>query len=377
MTKLNKIAIIDADLIGRKRHNFPNLVCMKISGYHKSLGDSVVLKRDYDGLQNFDKVYIAKVFTDTRCPEHVLKLPNVTYGGTGFYFDKAPMLPSIIEHHMPDYDLYADYVAECASIGKKISDTYTDYSIGYLTRGCFRKCEFCVNQKYDRAFKNSSLAEFLDTNKKKICLLDDNFLSHPDWREMLLELKATGKRFVFKQGLDERLLTPEKCEMLFEGNYDGDVVFAFDNLDDYDLIEQKLKMLGKYRNGKRIKFYVLCAFDRSGCYNEDFWLQDIESIFKRVDLLAKHKATPYLMRYEKYNNSPVRGMYITLARWINQPQFYKKMSFGEFIQANGEKSASRRYLIDFLDKFNGFDCTWLNWKCENRSKKNDEIRKSF
>ena len=30
-----KIAIIDADLIGRKKHRFPNLASMKISGWHK------------------------------------------------------------------------------------------------------------------------------------------------------------------------------------------------------------------------------------------------------------------------------------------------------------------------------------------------------
>lgn len=30
------IAIIDADLIGRKKHRFPNLACMKISSYYKS-----------------------------------------------------------------------------------------------------------------------------------------------------------------------------------------------------------------------------------------------------------------------------------------------------------------------------------------------------
>ena len=29
------IAIIDADLLGRKKHRFPNLACMKISGYWK------------------------------------------------------------------------------------------------------------------------------------------------------------------------------------------------------------------------------------------------------------------------------------------------------------------------------------------------------
>lgn len=43
-----KIAVIDADLIGRKRHRFPNLVCMKLSGFYKKLGDEVILKTDYD-----------------------------------------------------------------------------------------------------------------------------------------------------------------------------------------------------------------------------------------------------------------------------------------------------------------------------------------
>jgi len=63
-----KIAIIDADLIGRKRHRFPNLACMKLSGYHKDKGDSVALTTDYEDLQQFDHVYVSKVFTDTPIP---------------------------------------------------------------------------------------------------------------------------------------------------------------------------------------------------------------------------------------------------------------------------------------------------------------------
>jgi len=105
-----KIAIIDADLIGRKRHRFPNLACMKLSGYHNSCGDEVILKTDYGGLDNFDKVYISRVFTDTKVPDAVLKLANVSFGGTGFYYDKAPKLPDEVEHHKPDYHLYDDWV---------------------------------------------------------------------------------------------------------------------------------------------------------------------------------------------------------------------------------------------------------------------------
>lgn len=98
-----KIAVLDADLIARKRHRFPNLVCMKLSGYHKSVADEVTLKTDYADLDKFDKVYIAKVFTNTKVPSEVLHRKNVLYGGTGFFYDKAVPLPYIIEHHMPDY----------------------------------------------------------------------------------------------------------------------------------------------------------------------------------------------------------------------------------------------------------------------------------
>ena len=38
------VAIIDADLNGRLKHRFPNLVCMKLSSYHKSRGDTIILK---------------------------------------------------------------------------------------------------------------------------------------------------------------------------------------------------------------------------------------------------------------------------------------------------------------------------------------------
>lgn len=44
------IGIIDADLLGRKKHRFPNLVCEKLSGYWKRQGEEVELLLDYDHL---------------------------------------------------------------------------------------------------------------------------------------------------------------------------------------------------------------------------------------------------------------------------------------------------------------------------------------
>ena len=165
---MGKIAVIDADLIGRSRHRFPNLACMKLSGWHKGIGDEVTLKTDYEGLAGFDQVYLSKVFTDTEVPEDVLNMENISYGGTGFYYDKAPALPEEVEHCMPDYHLYDGWVAEKLESGCRRNDYrfYLDYSIGFLTRGCFRKCQFCVNQNYDRVQMHSPLEEFVAPGRK-------------------------------------------------------------------------------------------------------------------------------------------------------------------------------------------------------------------
>lgn len=63
-----KIGIVDADLIGRKKHRFPNLACEKISGYWKGQGAEVHLLLDYLFSEDFDHIYISKVFTDTEVP---------------------------------------------------------------------------------------------------------------------------------------------------------------------------------------------------------------------------------------------------------------------------------------------------------------------
>ena len=65
----------------------------------------------------------------------------------------------------------------------------------------------------------------------------------------------------------------------------------------------------------------------------------------------KYHCLPYIMRYQNKNetpwkNSKFRGMYITLARWCNQPSFFKKKSFKEFCKAKGNKS-SFKYMSEF------------------------------
>lgn len=241
------IGLIDADLLDNgTRH--PNLALMKISGYMKDKGNNTDLLLDYNNINNYDEVYVSKVFTFTKVPINIDAFPHIKKGGTGFFADGGPNLSCEIEHHMPDYSLYNKFIAKEIERGIKplrFSD-YTDYSIGFATRGCFRKCDFCVNKKYEQVIRHAPVKEFLDPKRKKIYLWDDNILGYKKWNEVLDELEKTNRYFQFRQGLDIRLMTEEKAKRLSEVKYYGDFIFAFDYIKDRKIIEEKLALWKKH-----------------------------------------------------------------------------------------------------------------------------------
>lgn len=353
---------------------------MKLSAYYKKLGYQVELKMDYDNLYQYDKVFISKVFMDTEIPfeptdktlrkedtiidfykdNELLNMNNVYFGGTGFYYDKAPPLPDEIEHIMPDYHLYDDYINEKIQNGNKEKDFdyFINYSIGMTTRGCIRQCSFCVNKNYKQAILHSPVEEFLDKSRKYICLLDDNVFACKDWKNVFNQLLKTNKRFQFKQGLDERLLTDEKAKVLFkESKWIGDYIFAFDNIKDKQIIEEKLKLIRKYTN-RKIKFYVFCAYnhEQEGFYNQEFWHKDLTDLFERIKILMQYGCHPYIMRYKDYLNSPYKGAYINICSWCNQPHLFSKKSFREYCYAENERyknksSATIKYMKQIENDF--------------------------
>lgn len=363
-----KIGLIDADLLDNGTKH-PNLALMKISGFMKEQGHETSLLLDYNNIREYDKVYISKVFTFTNIPIDIKNYDNIEYGGTGFFFDTAPNLPDEIEHHMPDYHLYDIFIEKEINRGVKplkFKD-YTDYSIGFATRGCFRKCSFCVNRKYNRVVKHSPVDEFLDKSRRYIYLWDDNFLAYPKWNEVLDELEETNKPFQFRQGLDIRLMTEEKAKRLSQMKYHGDYIFAFDHIKDREIIEKKLAIWKKYCN-KTTKLYILSAYE-----SQDE--KDIKSIFERIRILMRYSCLPYIMRYNSYEASEYRGMYINLARWCNQPSFYKKKSFREFCLANQKQNskvecATVRYMKDFEKKHPEIAKEYFDMKFEVESKIN-------
>lgn len=98
------IGILDADLLDNgTRH--PNLALMKISGFLKEKGHKVELVSSYDTIEQYEKIYLSRVFNFTNIPEGILTKENsfagskesdyllkgkntskkkIVFGGTGF-----------------------------------------------------------------------------------------------------------------------------------------------------------------------------------------------------------------------------------------------------------------------------------------------------
>ena len=67
-----KIAIIDADLLGRTKHRFPNLVCEKLSAYWKEHGEFeskiIVRRRDWMLIDGYSSYRIAEEYDIEKIP---------------------------------------------------------------------------------------------------------------------------------------------------------------------------------------------------------------------------------------------------------------------------------------------------------------------
>ena len=69
------IGLIDVD-----GHNYPNIPLMKISAYHKSLGDNVEMVIPVER-KHYDKVYMSKVFSFTPDYPYFIDADKISRGG--------------------------------------------------------------------------------------------------------------------------------------------------------------------------------------------------------------------------------------------------------------------------------------------------------
>lgn len=283
-----RIGLIDVD-----SHNFPNLALMKISAYHKKIGDEVEW---CNHLVHYDIVYKSKVFSDEYSVDDntVINAKKVVVGGTGYGLEGK--LPDEIEHIYPDYSLYP----------KLTKDT----AYGFLTRGCPRNCPFCIVSKKEGKIskKVANLSEFW-RGQKNIKLLDPNILACKENRELLQQLVDSKANVDFTQGLDARLVTSKNIEILSKIKVKM-VHFAFDLIKDEKPIVEGLKM---YKQATTIKE------EKTGVYILTNYNTTIDEDLYRIKKVQELGYRPYVMIFEK--NKATKKLK-ELQRWCNNRIIY-------------------------------------------------------
>jgi hypothetical protein len=331
-----KIGIVDIDSI------IPNLALMKISAKHKKKGDTVKLINHPEinptlYRNEFDKVYISVVFSNniekTKKYAGFLK-GNVEIGG--YFFDKGKELSYDVEHIMPDYELYDGKV--CRRCGHNIKKCRCRkgpepsemwYSMGFTTRGCFRKCPWCIVPKKEGMIRaNTDIYEFWNPKHKHIDLLDNNPMGHKKQFEKIAKQIVKEDLTVSFHGLDARILNDRNTETLSKLRIKPEPRFAFDTMEAEDGVVRAIKLLKKH-GIKRALWYVLVGFDTT--WNEDMY---------RVKLLKKYEQRPYVMRYKtvKDSNHPLYRKYNLFSSWVNQYRFFSSMSFEKFVELTKDRS---------------------------------------
>lgn len=287
-----RIGIHDSDNTG-----FPNLALMKLSAWHKAQGDTVEW---WNALLPYDKVYSSKVFTFT--PENPYLPENTVKGGTGYGI--LDELPPEIDAMFPDYSIYP----KC------------DHAIGFLTRGCIRKCPWCIVPKKEGKIKPyMSWQKIKRPDSRDIVFLDNNVLAHEWGLKQIEDMGGKNVRVDFNQGLDARLITDDVAQMLARLKWINYIRMSADTDAMLDVVLIAIERLGKYGvKPYRVFVYVL--------------IQDIESGERRAIALRDVGANPFAQPYRDFTtNAEPPQEQRDLARWVNHKAIFKTVkTFAEY-----------------------------------------------
>lgn len=291
-----RIALIDS----RATRTLYPLGLLKLGAWRKRLGDKCKLfPREIPSRGRFDEIWISTLFT-FEIPEAVRLVQDakktgarVVVGGIAASLMPEPFkragaivrtgLIREAEREIPDYSLLPDP---------------PEIVISHTSRGCVRKCGFCMVKNLEPEYKNRpDWPRDIPAGAKKIIFFDNNWLAKPieairaDVAE-IKKLQARGLRKIdFNQALDCRLLTDELADLIAELPHDP-IRFAFDGLHEDGYFQRAIERIAK-RKRQTIVSDVLYNFTDSP---EDFYYR-IREIAKLEEKFKCH-IVAFPMRYQ-------------------------------------------------------------------------------
>lgn len=327
---MNRILLIEPSY----RNKYPPLGLMKISAYHKLLGDEVFFCKGTNSIlrqEKWDRIYLTTLFTfhwssTIKTIKYYLKSveqeKNLFVGGPMATImeneihcqqglENITILKGLLDkpHMLDDNDYVVDDMIPDYSIIDQSENEYLQYKYPvddaffiHATRGCIRTCDFCAVPKIEKKFKSyinikSKIDGIIEAHgaKQHLMIMDNNILASPRLEEIIEDIiacgfgvnnntyecvvngkKMTKRRHVdFNQGLDARLLygQPEKMELLSR------------------VAVKPLRIAFDYSTEEFIKIYTKCMWMAAECCIKEvsnyilFNLEDEPNdLYKRLEI---------------------------------------------------------------------------------------------
>jgi len=165
----------------------------------------------------------------------------------------------------------------------------------------------------------SPLGEFPYRKHRKVMLLDNNLLAHPDHEKLLIQLIERRLEVCICQGLDIRLIDSGNAKLLkILRHRDAEfkrprLYFSWDILGIEDAVVKGVEILKRRGiHPNRLFFYMLCGFDVSP--EEYTWDYFMEHDWYRYERLKKLGVKPFIMKYNGRNDIPLLNAF---ARWVD------------------------------------------------------------
>ncbi|MBR1442872.1 MAG: radical SAM protein [Firmicutes bacterium] len=302
-----KIGLHDAEMDSMPKKTFPNYALMKISAYHKSIGDNVEW---WLPINQYDKVYSSKVFDFT--PENDYLPPDTIKGGTGYGLYNE--LPDEMEYIFPDYSIYP----KC------------DYAIGFLTRGCPNNCLWCYVPKKEGNIKPyNKWQNIVRTDSDKLVLMDNNILASDYGLAQLEELGTTNYKIDLNQGMDIRLVNDDICKILAKLKWIKYIRFSCDTKAQIPYFERFIYFCKKYKLPQsKVFIYTLIQKD---LYEADYRIHKLHKICKSFNIYAQAE------RNDEKGIIPDK----------DQLEFAQRYIYGRSYKKEDWESYRKRHKLDF------------------------------